>query len=146
MLIKDGKKESSIPNGLRSVIPSNTKINGISYLDNIIHVDFSTDILNIDSAEAISMIESIIYTLTEFDSVSKVSISIEGNPLYKLKDIFIPTLLTRDFGINKVYEVTSLDNIHKVNEYYVSKYNDNYYYVPITKYTNDNSDKIKSIL
>ena len=51
-------------------------------------------------------------------------------------------------GINKKYELTSLNDIDSYTVYYVSSYNDNYYYVPITKYINNTmkEDKIKVII
>ena len=41
ILIIDGKKESSIPNGFRAIIPSDTKILGISINDQgIVKINF----------------------------------------------------------------------------------------------------------
>ena len=55
------------------------------------------------------------------------------------KDLIFPSL-------NKEYELTSLDNIFDVTIYYVNKYNDNYYYVPVTKYMNGTDSKINVII
>ena len=41
ILIKDGKGESKIPNGFRSLISSETKINSVRYNDGLIKIDFS---------------------------------------------------------------------------------------------------------
>ena len=57
-----------------------------------------------------------------------------------------PITLDRSFGINKEYDLTSTDSINQVTVYYVDEYNDNYYYVPVTKYLNDDRDKIKIII
>ena len=54
--------------------------------------------------------------------------------------------MDRSFGINKEYDLTSTDSINQVTVYYVDEYNDSYYYVPVTKYLNDDRDKIKIII
>src|SRR5574344_109136 len=148
ILIKDGKGESLIPNGFRSIIPSDTTVLGIDFNNNILKVNFSNDFLDINKEVVLPMLESIIYTLTEIDDVKGIVIYIDGNPLLKLPqtNIVLPSLLDRNFGINKEYDITSLSNITHVTEYYISKYNDNYYYVPVTKYVNDDRDKIKIIV
>ena len=148
ILIHDGKDESNIPNGFRSFIPSETVINGITYEDKILTVDFNNALLNVSKDYEMAMIESIIYTLTEIDDVSYVVITVDGVGLDRLpnSNLKLPLILSRKFGINKEYDITSLSGINSITEYYVSKYNDNYYYVPVTKFVNDDRDKIKIII
>lgn len=148
ILINSGKGESSIPNGFRSFIPSDTTINGITYDDKTLLIDFSADLLNISPDLEMPMIESIVYTLTELDEVDNIVITINGSNLTKLPNtnIFIPNYLNRRIGINKMYDITSLDNVTSITEYYINSYNGNNYYVPVTKYTNDNKERIKVII
>ena len=54
--------------------------------------------------------------------------------------------MDRNFGINKNYDFTNTKDINQVTIYYLNKHNDDYYYVPVTKYLNDNRDKIKIII
>ena len=148
ILISGGKGESSIPNGFRSFIPSDTIINGITYDNKTLNIDFTVDILNISSDLEMPMIESIVYTLTELDEVDNIVITINGNNLNKLPNtnMFIPIYLNRKIGINKIYDITSLDNVSSITEYYINTYNDNTYYVPVTKYVNDDRERIKVII
>ena len=53
---------------------------------------------------------------------------------------------TRSIGINKKYNLTSLEDINNITIYYVSSNNDNNYYIPVTKYINTKDDKIKIII
>ena len=79
----------------------------------------------------------------------KIIIQIEGEPLTKLPktNTILPTSLDKSYGINKKYDLTTTNNIDSYTIYYVSKYNDTEYYVPITKYINNNQkDKIKVII
>ena len=95
------------------------------------------------------MIEAIIYTLTSIENVDNVIIKVDNKTLEKLPNSGkkLPQILDKSFGINKVYDITSMHNIDYFTLYYVNSFNDNNYYVPVTKYiNNDNQDKIKIII
>ena len=148
VLINGGVGENKIPNGFKSILPSETKILSIKYEDNLIKIDFSKDLLNISKELEEKMIEASVYTITSVDEVEKVIIYVEGNILTKLPqtNITLPSTLDRNFGINKTYDFTNTKDINQVTIYYLNKHNDDYYYVPVTKYLNDNRDKIKIII
>ena len=148
VLINGGVGENKIPNGFKSILPSETKILSVKYEDNLIKIDFSKDLLNISKELEEKMIEALIYTITSVDEVEKVIIYVEGNILTKLPqtNITLPSTLDRNFGINKTYDFTNTKDINQVTIYYLNKHNDDYYYVPVTKYLNDNRDKIKIII
>ncbi len=148
ILINGGTGENKIPNGFKSILPSETKILSVKYEDNLIKIDFSKDLLNITKDLEEKMIEAIIYTITSVDEVDKIIIYVEGDILTKLPQtgINLPSTLDRNFGINKTYDFTKTNDINQVTVYYLNKHNDNYYYVPVTKYLNDNRDKIKIII
>ena len=145
-LIIDSNKQNDLPSGFKPVIPSDTRINKIIYKDNVIKIDFSKDLLDTDNEEQV--IESIIYTLTSIDNIKYVIIYVEGNVLTKLpkSNITLPSTLDRSFGINKEYSINSNKNITKTTIYYVSKFNDDEYYVPVTKINNDTREKIEIII
>lgn len=147
-LISGGNLENRIPNGFRSIIPSETKILSIKYENNLAKIDFSKELLDIDISLEEKMIEAIIYTVTSIDEVDKIIIYIEGDILTKLPKtkINLPSTLDRNFGINKVYDFTKTNNINQVTVYYLNKNDNDYYYVPVTKYLNDDRDKIKIII
>ena len=148
VLISSGSGENKIPNGFKSILPSDTKILSVKYEDGLIKIDFSKELLNINKELEEKMIEAIIYTVTSVDEVDKLIIYVEGDILTKLPQtkINLPSTLDRNFGINKTYDFTKTDDINQVTVYYLNKHNDNYYYVPVTKYLNDNRDKIKIII
>ena len=148
VLISGGSGENKIPNGFKSILPSDTKILSVKYEEGLIKIDFSKELLNINKDLEEKMIEAIIYTVTSVDEVDKLIIYVEGDILTKLPQtkINLPSTLDRNFGINKTYDFTKTDDINQVTVYYLNKHNDNYYYVPVTKYLNDNRDKIKIII
>ena len=141
---------SKFPDKLNAIIPKNTKLNNITIEDDIVTLDFSKELLNINEELSTKLIESIVYSITELDSITKVNIMVESTPLETYpnsnKKIIMP--LTRDIGINNEYTYNTLDNITKVVIYYGEDINNNIYYVPVTKYlnNNDNKDKIDIIV
>lgn len=147
-LIIEGTKSSIIPNGFRSIIPPGTIIKDIELKDKVITIDFSKELLDISKKEENKMIEAIIYTLTSIDGIDKVIIKVEGEILNKLPSgTNLPSVLDRNYGINKNYELVNTSNIESHTVYYVNKYNDNKYYVPVTKYTNEkNEDRVRVII
>lgn len=147
-LIIDGKKSNIIPNGFRSIIPPGVSILGITLEDNILTIDFSKELKEIKEDNEDKMIEALIYTLTSIDGIDKVIIKVEGEVLTKLPSgKSLPTILDKSYGINKSYDLSSTNNIESYTMYYVNKYHDNKYYVPVTKYVNSTSDdKVKVII
>lgn len=147
-LIKDNEKEENLPNGFRALIPSDTKINSVKYENDILKIDLSNDLLDTKKEYEEKIIESIIYTLTSIEDVNKVIIYIDGKILSYLpkSGINLPSTLDKSYGINKEYDLVTYKNISKTTTYYVSKYNDDTYYVPVTKYTNSSDEKIKMII
>ena len=148
-LIIDGTKSNIIPNGFKSIIPSGTSIKNISLDNGILTINFSKELLEITKEYEEKMIESIVYTLTSIEGIDKVIIKVEGEILEKLpiSGKTLPTYLDKDYGINKIYDLTSMKDIDSYTLYYVNTYNDNSYYVPVTKYiNNDSQDKIKVII
>lgn len=148
ILIKDSKLEDRIPSGFKNIINSDTKILSLSYKDGLIKVDFSKELLNTNKDLEEKTIEAIVYTLTSIENVDKVIIYLEGEILTKLPKtkINLPATLDRSFGINKQYNVNSNKNITKTTIYYIDKINDEEYYVPVTKVSNDTREKIEIIV
>ena len=147
-LIIEGKKSNIIPNGFRSIIPPGTSVLNLVLDSGTLTIDFSKELLEVPKQDEEKMIEAIIYTLTSIDGIDNVIIKVEGNILNSLPSgTKLPTLLNRDYGINKNYDLVSTKDIDYYTLYYVNRYNDYEYYVPVTKYINNSGDdKIKVII
>jgi len=148
-LIIGGSKSNIIPNGFRSIIPPGVSILDIELNDKILTIDFSKELLDVNENEEKKMIEAIIYTLTSIDGIDKVTIKVEGELLSKFPNSKenIPMVLDRSYGINKSYDLVTTNNIMSYTVYYSSEYNDNKYYVPVTRYVNDIiNDPIKVVI
>lgn len=143
-----GKQDAKIPSGFKGVVPPDTEILSIEYEAGLIKVNFSKELLDVPKKQEEKMIEAIVYTLTSIDDVNKVIIYVEGEILTKLPKtkINLPSTLDRSYGINKEYDFTKTSDLKDVTVYYVNKNKDNAYYVPVTKYLNDDRDKISIII
>lgn len=143
------EKQDYIPKHFSSVIPENTKLLDVSLEDGLLKIDFSKEFLNTTKEIEEIMIEAIVYTLTEIDGIDKIMIFVEGTKLEVLpqSNIKLPNTLDRSYGINKVYDITSLKDFTKTTIYYIGEFNDLIYYVPVTKIENDNgNNKIEIII
>lgn len=137
--------ETKFPNNLKGVIPKGTKLNDVNIDEDLVTLDFSEEFLDINENLSTKLIEAIVYSITELDNITKVNITVEGNLLNTypntINKIYFP--LTRDIGINKEYSYTTLNDITKVVIYYGEEISNEIYYVPVTKYLNNNGNKDK---
>ena len=137
-----------IPNNFKKVIPKNTKVISKDLEDGLLKINFSKELLLVDEENEEKMLESIIYSLTEIKDVKKIMIFIEGELLKELPHSkkTLPNTLDRSFGINKVYDISSMKDITKVTTYYVSKADGYNYYTPVTIITNTKKEKVEVII
>ena len=138
-LIINGINKNKIPNSFSAVIPENTKIQKLKVNNEHVLVSFSNDILKTNNKE--KMIESIVYTLTSISNIKYVNILVEDK-----ENDFFKNEYTRDIGINKKTDISTLKDISRITIYYVSSENNVNYYIPVTKYINSKDDKVKIII
>lgn len=142
-------KKEYISDHFSQIIPKNTKILDVSLENGLLKIDFSKDILTVSKDLEEKMIEAIVYTLTEVEGIEQVMIFVEGSKLETLPqtNIKLPNTLDRGYGINKVYDITSLKDLTKTTVYYIGEFEGLIYYVPVTKIENDQQqNKIEIII
>lgn len=142
------KKSSYIRDGFKPIIPKGTKVLNTTLEGGILTINFSKELLNIEKENEEKMLEALIYSLTEFNDVKKIAILIEGEKLKTLPNSNkrIPEYLDKDYGINKIYNLDSIKDTSKTTIYYISKNNDYYYYVPVTKISNEKTERVEIII
>ena len=138
----------SFADGLSKVIPKGTIIKNVMVGNKYVTIDFSKELLNVSEDKEKSMITAIVYSVMDLDDFLGVSILVEGDNLeeYPNSKEKINKILDKRIGINKNYDITSLNNINRVVIYYLENINDDLYYVPVTKYVNDDREKINIII
>lgn len=137
----------NLPYGFRGIIPKDTKLIDYSLENGLLKINFSEELLNINESDENKLIESLIFSLTTVDGVDKIMIFIEGERLLELPFSHKPLdlYLDRNYGVNKVIDITSFVDTKMVTVYYLNEENDKYY-VPISYIVNDDSDKISIII
>ena len=148
VLIEGGPGENKIPSGFKALINGETIVNNISIKDEILSIDFSKELLDTKKEYEVKVIESLVYSLTSLKGVKGIKILIDGKHLEILPQskVILPDVLDKSFGINREYNLTSLKNVSQITIYYLNKYNDDFYYVPVTKYLNDDREKVNIII
>ena len=138
---------SKLPKGFKAVIPEGTKVLNYSLDNDLLKVNFSKEFLKVNKENEEKMIEAIIFSLTSIKDIKKIMIFVEGERLLELPNSKkkLDLYLTRDYGINKVYDLTTINDSKMVTVYHLTK-NDNYYYIPISYITNSSDDKVEIII
>lgn len=139
---------NSFSDGLEKVIPRGTSVNNVIIGNKYVTIDFSKEILKVSEEKEKAMITSIVYSVMDLDDYLGVSILVEGKSLeeYPNSKEKINKILDKSIDINKSFNITSLNDINKVVIYYLENINDNLYYVPVTKYVNDDREKVNIIV
>ncbi len=147
-LTKKSSYSEYIPVGFYGVIPENTKLIDFSLNDGLLKLNFSEEFLNSTKEEEIQIIESLVFSLCEFKEINELMIFINDEKLIKLpqNNITLPNTIDKQFGINKVYDITNFKNTTQTINYYIAKNNEYTYYIPISKFENSNYEKVEIII
>jgi len=138
--------DATIPKNFTQVIPNNVKVDDVLVEDGIASINFNEELLKVEDDELIKIVEAISYSLLELKEINGISIYVNHENISTLFNKNIPDIITKEYGINKRIELKSFNDISKVTVFYIDNEDDNYYYVPITKYVNDDREKIKIII
>lgn len=136
-----------LPNGLNGVIPKKTKVINLTHTEGIVNVNFSKELLSVELDRQEKLLEAITFSLLDIDGVNGVTVMVDGaniNTLWKNKNL--PIVFDKSYGINKKYDIKKTKDIQKVVIYYIEEIDKEKYYVPITKYIDDNREKISIII
>lgn len=96
MVVGSEAEQKIAQSNLHGVLPEGTEIRGMAIKDGLCRIDFGKNILNTSSIEQEeNMISAITYTLTEFPTINKVELLVEGQALASL---------SKGYAINSAFE------------------------------------------
>jgi germination protein M len=149
-LVKNGPVENVLPNGFRAVLPADTQVT-VDIKEGTAIADFSPEFNNYQPEDEQRILQSVTWTLTQFDSVEKVELRVNGYPLTEMPVNGTPIDekgLTRKVGINvDTSGVVDPTSTKPLTVYYVSQTDDKSYYVPVTKRVSSNSvDEVTAVV
>ncbi len=146
IMIKENNKNALLPSYFKPILPENTKVLEVIVDDSLVKIYFSRELNNISDEQAEKMIEAIVYTITD-ENILGIEIYVDGKLLkyvpHTKKEL--PVILTKDFGINKKYEINNTNDIVKVVMTYFIDCGDRLCEVPVTKYANDTREKLEIV-
>ena len=144
----DSNNKDYLPFFFYQIIPKDTKIIDLDLNDGLLKINFSKEFMNIKKGLERKLIESIVYSLTELDNIDKIMIFVEGELLSKVPNTneILPPSLDRTMGINTIYDINNYKDTSLITTYYISKEDNYYYYIPISKITNTDSEKVEIII
>lgn len=122
--------------GYHTLLNEDVKIQSIELENNILNVDFSKEFNNHDVSKEEQIVESLTWTLMQYDEVSGVTLSVDGNKLEMLPQskIMLPDVLDKTIGINKYYDTTgNIYNTTSVTVFYEKENFGEVVYVPVTR-------------
>ena len=142
------EKSSYIRDGFKGIIPEGTKVLDTNLENGILTINFNKNFLNVSIKDEEKMLEALIYSILEIPGIKKLSIEVEGEKLKNLPNSKKNLLefLDKNYGVNKIYNLDSIKDTSKTTIYYLSKHNDYYYYVPVTKVSNETGEKAEIII
>lgn len=145
-LVKDGPITELLPNGFQAVLPAGTEIIGLNLQeDGTLIVDVSEEFKNYEANEELKILQAMTYTLTQFDSVDRIKLWINGEMQTEMPVNGTPISegFSKKKGIN-IYakDTPSLKHSKVVTMYYPKQHNDNLYFVPVTQYINEHGTDI----
>ncbi|TSB47982.1 GerMN domain-containing protein [Alkalicoccobacillus porphyridii] len=136
-LVADGPVSELLPNGFQAVLPAGTTVDvNVKEEEKIAVADFSKDFEKYDPNQEQQILQAITWTLTQFDSVDKVQIRINGydQDVMPLNKTPIGDGVSRSDGINlESSQVVDLVNSEEVVLYFLGHQGESTYYVPVTR-------------
>ncbi|EKN65019.1 germination protein gerM [Neobacillus bataviensis LMG 21833] len=136
-LVANGQGTDMIPNGFRAVLPEDTTLSvDIKKETGVATVNFSKEFKDYKPEDEAKILQSVTWTLTQFDNVKTVKLQMNGHELTEMPVNGTPISqnLSRATGINiDTNDVVDIANTKPVTVYYIGGEEDSYYYVPVTR-------------
>ncbi|GGA17207.1 spore germination protein GerM [Paenibacillus marchantiophytorum] len=150
-MVVGGPVASLLPSGFQALLPKGTKIVSLNITsDKRAIVDFSKEFLNYDKQDERKILEAVTWNLTNFSSVEKVQLRVEGKDLKEMPQAKTPldAPLARSMGINiEKAEDAEFGQSTPVTLYFLNQNDQNYkYYVPVTRLVKRTDDVATAVV
>lgn len=135
-LVANGPVTEMLPNDFRAVLPEDTELSVDISKEGVATVNFSKEFKNYQPADEMKILQSVTWTLTQFDNVKSVKLKMNGHALTEMPVNGTPISenLSRATGINfDTTDVVDITNTKPVTVYYIGGEEGSYYYVPVTR-------------
>lgn len=148
-----GPAEGLLPDGFRPVLPEGTTFSlNVKADEKLAIIDFSKEFLNYEAESPVDekkILDAIIWSMTEFPTVEKVELRVNGYPLESMPQWDTPVVepLSRVDGINiELANNISIGNTTPVTLYFSKSYGSFNYLVPVTRLIQKTDNLAKATL
>lgn len=146
-LVKDGPVTELLPEGFQAVLPAGTEVLSVNLTGDTLVVDFSPEFKEYKAEEEEKILQSITYTLTQFEQINKVRLQINGHELQEMPVNQTPIHdgVSRLEGINFENErVNDVTQTYPVIVYFLTKKEKSQYFVPVTRRVHEKEDRLEA--
>jgi germination protein M len=121
-LVTNGPVTEMLPNDFKAVLPADTELS-VDIKDGVATVNFSKEFKNYQPADELKILQSITWTLTQFDTVKQVKLKMTGHELTEMpvNGTPISKVLSRAGGINlDTADINDITNTKPLTVYFIS--------------------------
>lgn len=139
------KSSDMVSYGLYPIFSEDLTVQSAEVKNNILTIDFNDELYT--NQDAMDILEALTFTMTDYDDVNRLQLTINGKEIAYLPNSDIPvSSLTQSLGLNNFEETSALlHETHPVMVYNEKVINQYSYYVPTTIRVDENESIQKQV-
>lgn len=146
-LMTDGRLPPALSAaGLAPLLPAGTEILGLTIRDGLAKVDFNRAFLRYLPAHERQLLKALIFTLTEFPTVNRVEIMVEGEKLPASPAAAPGAPLDREGGLNLEGARGNQDKRDRVTLYFLHNTGPRDFFVPVSRQIPPPAERINAVV
>lgn len=147
LLISKLKNNVEVQQGFKGLLDQDVELLNVEINDSLLTLDFNESFNKYEKNDEIRIIESLVWTCSQYRDISQIKILVNGVELTKMPvgNCPVPRVLDNKFGINN-HIFTHKPNMDNITVYYEDVTSKELVYVPVTIQVEKNSNQIKSIV
>lgn len=147
LLISKLKNNVEVQPGFKGLLDQDVELLNVDINDSLLTLDFNESFNKYEKNDEIRIIESLVWTCSQYRDISQIKILVNGVELTKMPvgNCPVPRVLDNKFGINN-HVFTHKPNMDNITVYYEDVTSEELVYVPVTIQVEKNSNQIKSIV
>ena len=147
LLISKLKNNVEVQPGFKGLLDQDVELLNVEINDSLLTLHFNESFNKYEKNDEIRIIESLVWTCSQYRDISQIKILVNGVELTKMPvgNCPVPRVLDNKFGINN-HIFTHKPNMDNITVYYEDVTSKELVYVPVTIQVEKNSNQIKSIV
>lgn len=147
LLISKLKNNIEVQEGYKGLLDQDVELLNVKLEDSKLTLDFNESFNKYEKEDEIRIIESLVWTCSQYRDISQIKILVNGVELTKMPvgNCPIPKVLDSGFGINNHVFMPKNDK-ENITVYYEDVTSKELVYVPVTLRVDSNNNKIESIV